>query len=165
MRNGSRIFLDELTRYLLVGGSVLVAAVWVRNAVATHGAKQYGAMALAVVAAATFAVVGWETWEHRRTAPRAGRTLVARSSTWRAEVLRDSFIGLIIGCAWLYVRAEADHAAAIAACTVESEQMDRQTAEARLQMLEAQIEPHFLFNTLANVKRLYETDRAAGAGR
>jgi LytS/YehU family sensor histidine kinase len=30
-------------------------------------------------------------------------------------------------------------------------------------MLEAQIEPHFLFNTLAHVKRLYETDREAGA--
>jgi LytS/YehU family sensor histidine kinase len=41
--------------------------------------------------------------------------------------------------------------------------MDRETAEARLQVLEAQIEPHFLFNTLANVKRLYETDRVAGA--
>ena len=30
-------------------------------------------------------------------------------------------------------------------------------------MLEAQIEPHFLFNTLAHVRRLYETDPAAGA--
>jgi LytS/YehU family sensor histidine kinase len=40
--------------------------------------------------------------------------------------------------------------------------MDRETTEARLQMLEAQIEPHFLFNTLAHVKRLYETDRHAG---
>jgi LytS/YehU family sensor histidine kinase len=29
--------------------------------------------------------------------------------------------------------------------------------EARLCALQAQIEPHFLFNTLANVKRLYET--------
>ena len=33
--------------------------------------------------------------------------------------------------------------------------------EARLQMLQAQIEPHFLFNTLANVRRLYQTDAAA----
>jgi LytS/YehU family sensor histidine kinase len=41
--------------------------------------------------------------------------------------------------------------------------MDEQAAEARLQMLEAQIEPHFLFNTLAHVKRLYETEREAGA--
>ena len=29
-------------------------------------------------------------------------------------------------------------------------------------MLQAQIEPHFLFNTLANVKRLYQIDPAAG---
>ncbi len=29
--------------------------------------------------------------------------------------------------------------------------------EAQLTALQAQIEPHFLFNTLANVKRLYET--------
>jgi LytS/YehU family sensor histidine kinase len=29
-------------------------------------------------------------------------------------------------------------------------------------VLQAQIEPHFLFNTLANVRRLYDTDPAAG---
>ena len=33
--------------------------------------------------------------------------------------------------------------------------------EARLRMLQAQIEPHFLFNTLANVRRLYQTDAVA----
>jgi len=34
--------------------------------------------------------------------------------------------------------------------------------EARLRALQAQIEPHFLFNTLANVKRLYETAPVRG---
>jgi LytS/YehU family sensor histidine kinase len=34
--------------------------------------------------------------------------------------------------------------------------------EARLCALQAQIEPHFLFNTLANVKRLYETAPSRG---
>jgi LytS/YehU family sensor histidine kinase len=29
-------------------------------------------------------------------------------------------------------------------------------------MLEAQVEPHFLFNTLAHVRRLYDTDTASG---
>ena len=37
-----------------------------------------------------------------------------------------------------------------------------QALQARLTALQAQIEPHFLFNTLANVKRLYETDRGHG---
>jgi LytS/YehU family sensor histidine kinase len=79
------------------------------------------------------------------------------------EVVQFASVGMIITGAWLYTRTEADHAAAIAQCAVDSARMDEQTAEARLQMLEAQIEPHFLFNTLAHVKRLYETDRAAGA--
>jgi sensor histidine kinase YesM len=35
---------------------------------------------------------------------------------------------------------------------------DRQLAEVRLQLLQAQIEPHFMFNSLASVKRLYQTD-------
>jgi LytS/YehU family sensor histidine kinase len=37
------------------------------------------------------------------------------------------------------------------------EKLEAQMVEARLSALQAQIEPHFLFNTLANVKRLYET--------
>ncbi len=40
--------------------------------------------------------------------------------------------------------------------------LDREMAAARLQVLRAQIEPHFLFNTLANVRRLYQTDLAGG---
>jgi sensor histidine kinase YesM len=42
-------------------------------------------------------------------------------------------------------------------------EIERQMAESRLQLLQAQIEPHFLFNSLASVKRLYERD--AGSGR
>jgi sensor histidine kinase YesM len=38
-----------------------------------------------------------------------------------------------------------------------SQQLNAQMLQARLSALQAQIEPHFLFNTLANVKRLYET--------
>jgi sensor histidine kinase YesM len=41
-------------------------------------------------------------------------------------------------------------------------QLDRQMTEARLQSLRAQIEPHFLFNTLANVRQLYRTEPDRG---
>jgi signal transduction histidine kinase len=40
--------------------------------------------------------------------------------------------------------------------------LDGELAEARLQVLQAQIEPHFLFNSLANLRRLMRTDEAAG---
>lgn len=156
------IFLGELAEYLFVGSAVLIAAVWVRNAVSTDGVKQYAAMAFAVVAAATFAEVCLEAWSTGWPFMRPGDIWWDELITLGSQIIRDSFVGLIIVSAWLYVRAEAEHAAAIAACALDAERMDRQTAEARLQMLEAQIEPHFLFNTLANVKRLYETDRAAG---
>jgi signal transduction histidine kinase len=40
--------------------------------------------------------------------------------------------------------------------------LEGELAAAQLQVLQAQIEPHFLFNTLANVRRLYDEDRDAG---
>lgn len=40
---------------------------------------------------------------------------------------------------------------------LERETLQRQAADARLQLLTAQIEPHFLLNTLANVKALVDT--------
>jgi sensor histidine kinase YesM len=42
-------------------------------------------------------------------------------------------------------------------------ELERQAEESQLQLLQAQIEPHFLFNTLANVRRLYRRQPAAGA--
>ncbi|MDR7332999.1 histidine kinase [Roseateles asaccharophilus] len=44
----------------------------------------------------------------------------------------------------------------------ERETLKAQQTEAQLSALNAQIEPHFLFNTLANVKRLYETQPERG---
>ena len=44
------------------------------------------------------------------------------------------------------------------AARLEKLAFDRQMIEARLQALQAQIEPHFLFNTLANIKMLYASE-------
>jgi hypothetical protein len=54
--------------------------------------------------------------------------------------------------------AEAEASAAIAAALAERETLQRQVAQAQLQALQAQVEPHFLFNTLASVDYLIETD-------
>ena len=40
----------------------------------------------------------------------------------------------------------------------ETEQLQRTVLEARMQALQAQIEPHFLFNTLASIDQLIQTD-------
>ena len=53
-------------------------------------------------------------------------------------------------------RAEAETQTANAAA--ERAAMQRQLSEAKMQMMQAQVEPHFLFNTLASVEHLIETD-------
>jgi LytS/YehU family sensor histidine kinase len=59
-------------------------------------------------------------------------------------------------------RRSEEASAAMHETKVAREALAKQTIEARLQLMEAQVEPHFLFNSLANVQRLYETDPEAG---
>ncbi|MES2993001.1 MAG: histidine kinase [Pseudomonadota bacterium] len=55
-------------------------------------------------------------------------------------------------------RMQAEVKAAEATETAESEQLKRQVVEARMAAMQAQVEPHFLFNTLASIDHLIETD-------
>jgi len=57
-------------------------------------------------------------------------------------------------------RIVAEKKAAKAAETAEAEQLRRQVVEARMAAMQAQVEPHFLFNTLASIDHLIETDPA-----
>jgi sensor histidine kinase YesM len=59
-------------------------------------------------------------------------------------------------------RAEVRSLEALQRADAERARLEQQTLQARLKTLEAQVEPHFLFNTLANLRRLYETDPEAG---
>ena len=54
--------------------------------------------------------------------------------------------------------AESDAKVQAATTNAENEALERQLAQARLKLLQAQVEPHFLFNTLAAVDYLIETD-------
>lgn len=55
-------------------------------------------------------------------------------------------------------RQRAEKRVLSAEAVTEMESLRRQVAEAQLQTLQAQVEPHFLFNTLAAVEHLTETD-------
>ncbi|HUR89734.1 MAG TPA: sensor histidine kinase [Ramlibacter sp.] len=54
--------------------------------------------------------------------------------------------------------AQADAKVRSAEHAAEHEAMERQLVQARLQVLQAQVEPHFLFNTLSAIDYLIETD-------
>lgn len=57
----------------------------------------------------------------------------------------------------LYRERDAQARAQALAFELERSQLERQALDARLRLLHAQIEPHFLFNTLANVQALVES--------
>ena len=55
-------------------------------------------------------------------------------------------------------KRRAERTASEATKRAETEQLERTVLEARMEALQAQIEPHFLFNTLASIDQLIQTD-------
>jgi hypothetical protein len=72
-------------------------------------------------------------------------------------------VGLMMALGALYRERNAKWRAERLQFALEKSNLERQALDARLSLLHAQIEPHFLFNTLANVQALVEShsERAA----
>jgi signal transduction histidine kinase len=68
--------------------------------------------------------------------------------------------GLLISLMFYVKFRETRAAAALHKAEAERHLLSRQAVEAELKVMQAQVEPHFLFNTLASVQYLVETDPA-----
>ena len=66
------------------------------------------------------------------------------------------FAALLVGISRMRLR-DAAHVAARLKAEAEHERVARQGMQAELKLLQAQVEPHFLFNTLSNVRYLVQT--------
>jgi signal transduction histidine kinase len=107
-----------------------------------------------------------EAGDAARAAAETNQNAVRTIRRIRAERSKPPLVGL----AWLFIVAsailkisykgtiQAEVKAAEATETAESEQLKRQVVEARMAAMQAQVEPHFLFNTLASIDHLIETD-------
>ena len=71
--------------------------------------------------------------------------------------LSAALIGTLFSLGALYRERDAQARAEALRFELERETLQRQAADARLALLTAQIEPHFLLNTLANVQQLVES--------
>jgi sensor histidine kinase YesM len=71
--------------------------------------------------------------------------------------------GCVVVAAVILREKNARDQARIHRAESERHQLGKNILEARLQVMQAQVEPHFLFNTLANVQHLVETDPAAAS--
>jgi signal transduction histidine kinase len=66
-------------------------------------------------------------------------------------------IGLLLALGALYRERDGQARAQELAFALERSMLEKQALDARLRLLHARIEPHFLFNTLANVQQLVES--------
>lgn len=72
-------------------------------------------------------------------------------------------VGILTATLLVYREQAARAAADVARADAARHELEKQVLEARLKLMQAQIEPHFLFNTLANVQHLVETDAPLAA--
>ncbi len=71
--------------------------------------------------------------------------------------------GMVLALGGLYRERDAQANAQALQFALERETLQRQAADAQLKVLQSQVEPHFLFNTLANVQALVESGSARAA--
>ena len=148
-------WVRQFGEFLVIAVAIL-GAVWLAGRVPLRRAA---ARFLAIVAAGSFgACLGewlvlalqWDAW------PNVGALVVVD------RALRWMPIGAVCaGVLWLQARSSAS-AAHLKGEEINRLRLEQQRVAVQLQILQSQIEPHFLFNTLATIRRLYQTDPARG---
>jgi hypothetical protein len=81
-----------------------------------------------------------------------------QASTWFISFVSLLILALLAMKALVGGKKRAEAETLTANAAAERESMQRQLSETRMQMMQAQVEPHFLFNTLASVEYLIETN-------
>jgi len=147
-------FLGRLGVFMVMGITMLVVSLVVLNAAGRAGRENIGVAVLAAIAGASAGTL-------LRYA--IGAVPVDESPRFMLLVF-TSWIGsgaVLVAGYVLYLRAQSSDAEARTA-ELRHGALETQQLATRLRLLQAQVEPHFLFNTLSNVRRLGQTDSGAG---
>ena len=87
--------------------------------------------------------------------------VVAKHSTFLLSMVMAFFNGMAVSLIFHVRMASARAQAQLARAEAERHLLAKHAVEAELKVMQAQVEPHFLFNTLASVQFLTETDPQA----
>jgi signal transduction histidine kinase len=148
--------------WLLSLGNLMVIAAAILLTLALAGRlplRRFAPRALLFVAALlTGAALGelavlclqWRAWPTVDAA-----TVVGRAWRWVP-------IGAVTGAIVMFRQRARELDARIHESDVTRLKLEQQRVETQLQVLQSQIEPHFLFNTLATIRRLHQTDPSRG---
>jgi signal transduction histidine kinase len=144
-------FLDDLCLAI----SMMLAVSLVDSLVEDESWQRIPALVAAVVLAGVLAYSGLTVY-HFPAGYYPPLPLLA------GEAMRPALLGTLVTLVWAIQRRNARAARRLQRLEIDRVALNRRMLEAQLQVMEAQIEPHFLFNTLATVKRLYRTQSASG---
>jgi sensor histidine kinase YesM len=147
-------------RQNLISGLVLLTTISIADGVAAARQLQRRAalaLGLVLVALGSAAAVVMRVWVYG-TLPKFGQDLPYLSGVW----LTWTMLGGLLCALFFLTREDEQQRRQLNEAERARRSLGAQMLQARLSALQAQIEPHFLFNTLANVRRLYETTPSRG---
>lgn len=147
---------EPLLRYLVVSIAIGLSASSLSALLDLLGTARMGPLPRALLIAPTSVVIGVEF-----TAATVGGMphLIGRTSVDAWLSYGTSFVISAVACAFVTVSVQAAlMRASLETQRREAAELRQSETAARLALLQAQIEPHFLFNTLANVQSLIERD-------
>ncbi len=147
-----------LISYLIISNAIGFTALFLNELVSRLANGRLGMLKQILFIAPVSVVVGVELagMTDTHVPPLLEHTSMA---TWLE--FAPSFLMTALLCAFTSVLVRASHMrAALESQRREAAESKQSETAARLALLQAQIEPHFLFNTLANVQSLIECDSA-----
>ena len=144
---------------LIVAVPVALAVVATYNLAPRRATLRYPALALAVAVSCIAGVAMQIVVEAAfrcggLTDTCFGEPIIA---SFRRSCVRYGSLCALFTVVFVFVRVAEESAEDAQNAERERARFVQRMQEARLRVLQAQIEPHFLFNTLANVRRLYQT--------
>jgi len=89
--------------------------------------------------------------------------VASRADSFAWNVFTGFANGLFVSLFFYVKNRETQAAAALHRAEADRHLLSKQAVEAELKLMQAQVEPHFLFNTLASVQYLTETDPPAAS--
>ena len=148
-------WLEQFLDALAMGACMLAAVTLVDETAPPDAAWRLPTLAAALTAAAVLAMAGLTAFHFP-----AG--YYPSAVQLAGDTLRFVIPGCLITLVWAVQKRNARIRRRLQRVELDRIALNRRMIEAQLQVMEAQIEPHFLFNTLATVKRLYRSEPGGG---
>jgi signal transduction histidine kinase len=154
------IWVADIVFYSLMSAAVLLACAHALARVFGRRLPAAWGLGIAVFVGCLISQVA-EMWIFEQVLDMAPHPM---KSYWhRLGMMRGPLLWWGLGAAaWYAIKRAEAHAAEVSRAEIDHDQLRASSAQARLQALQAQVEPHFLFNTLAHVKWLYRRDGERG---